>query len=464
MEMLDTTILNTAVPSIATSLGVAPLSMKSVLSSYTLSLALFIPVSGWVADRFGTRRVFATAIGIFTLGSLLCGLSQSIHMLVACRILQGCGGAMMLPVGRLTVVRTFSKTELIRALSFVAIPGLIGPMLGPVAGGLIIAYFHWSLIFFVNIPIGLVGLYLVYRYLPDFRASVHTPLDVVGMVLFGSGISVLSYVLEVFGEHTLSTSAISALLILSVVLLGAYAFNSVRLKYPLLDVDLFALRTFRIAVVGSFVTRLGVGGVPFLLPLLYQVGFGFSAIQSGLLMMPQAFAAMSLKFAMPSILARFGYKRILFSNTLLLGCLIMGFAMLTPTIPLWLLIPLLFLYGFIASMQFTSMNTLVYADVPEKETSGASTISSTAQQMSMSFAVALASLVSALLIPNHIQATPSEFMRGISEAFVALGIVTIISASVFLWLKKNDGDSISKRESKVVKSVTQANPQNVLGA
>ena len=169
MESLDTTILNTAVPTIAAALSVAPLSMKSVLASYTLSLAVFIPISGWMADRFGTRRVFASAIGLFTLGSLLCGISSNIHVLVACRILQGCGGAMMVPVGRLTLVRTFAKSELVRAMSFVAIPGLIGPMLGPVAGGLIVGYFHWRVIFFVNLPIGLVGLYLVYRHLPDYR-------------------------------------------------------------------------------------------------------------------------------------------------------------------------------------------------------------------------------------------------------------------------------------------------------
>src|SRR6478609_5685448 len=198
MESLDTTILNTAVPAISHALHVLPLSMKSVLASYTLSLAVFIPISGWMADRFGTRRVFASAIGLFTLGSLLCGISGDIHVLVACRILQGCGGAMMVPVGRLTLVRTFAKSELVRTMSFVAIPALIGPMLGPVAGGLIVGYFHWRVIFFVNVPIGLMGLYMVYRHLPDYREKSE-PLDFVGLVLFGSGVALLSYVLEVFG-------------------------------------------------------------------------------------------------------------------------------------------------------------------------------------------------------------------------------------------------------------------------
>src|ERR1039458_5937654 len=222
MESLDTTILNTAVPTIAAALHVAPLSMKSVLASYTLRGAVFVSMSGWMADRFGTRRVFASAIGIFTLGSFLCGISSNLHVLVACRILQGCGGSMMVPVGRLTVVRTFAKSELVRAMSFVAIPGLIGPMLGPIAGGLIVGYFHWRVIFFLNIPIGLLGLYLVYQHLPDYRKERSHALDVIGLILFGSGIGLLSYVLEVFGEHTLSAREISAMLAFSCSMLGGY--------------------------------------------------------------------------------------------------------------------------------------------------------------------------------------------------------------------------------------------------
>src|SRR6201994_401906 len=198
MESLDTTILNTAVPAISAALHVSPLSMKAVLASYTLSLAVFIPISGWMADKFGTRRVFASAIGLFTMGSFLCGISTNIHLLVACRILQGCGGAMMVPVGRLTLVRTFAKSELIRAMSFVAIPSLVAPMLGPVAGGFIVGYFHWRVIFFLNIPIGLIGLVMVYMHLPDYREEHTHPLDVAGLLLFGSGVALLSYVLEVF--------------------------------------------------------------------------------------------------------------------------------------------------------------------------------------------------------------------------------------------------------------------------
>src|SRR5271156_2055888 len=244
MESLDTTILNTGVPTIAAALHVAPLSMKAVLASYTLSLAVFIPISGWMADRFGTRWVFASAIGIFTLGSFLCGISNNIHVLVGCRILQGLGGSMMVSVCRLTMVRTFAKSELIRATSFVAIPGLIGPMLGPIAGGLIVGYLHWRFIFFVNIPIGLTGLYLVYRHLPDYREEHTHPLDWVGLILFGSGVALLSYVLEIFGEHTLSGRAMLGLLVVSAFLLTAYGLRATRTEFPLLRLALFRIRTF----------------------------------------------------------------------------------------------------------------------------------------------------------------------------------------------------------------------------
>jgi MFS family permease len=242
MESLDTTILNTAVPVVSEALNVAPLSMKSVLASYTLSLAVFIPISGWMADRFGTRRVFASAIGLFTLGSVLCGVTSNIHLLVACRILEGCGGAMMVPVGRLTLVRTFEKSELIRAMSFVAIPALIGPMLGPIAGGLIVGYLQWRFIFFVNLPVGIAGLILVYLYLPDYREANVKPLDIVGLILFGSGVALLSYVLEIFGEHTLSPGEIIGLLAVSLALIVGYGLHAMRLAFPLLDLILFRIR------------------------------------------------------------------------------------------------------------------------------------------------------------------------------------------------------------------------------
>jgi EmrB/QacA subfamily drug resistance transporter len=444
MESLDTTILNTAVPAISTALHVTPLSMKSVLASYTLSLAVFIPISGWMADRFGTRRVFASAIGLFTLGSFLCGISSNIHLLVACRILQGCGGAMMVPVGRLTLVRTFAKSELIRAMSFVAIPGLVGPMLGPVAGGLIVGYFHWRFIFFVNIPIGLLGLLMVYIHLPDYREETH-PLDIVGLILFGSGIALLSYVLEIFGEHTLSVGEILGLLTISFSLLGGYLLHARRITYPLLQLGLFHIRTFSAAVSGSFFTRLGIGGIPFLLPLLYQVGLGFTAIQSGLLIMPQALAAMSTKFLMPKVIARVGYRGVLISNTVILGILLLLFATIGLHTPVWVIVLQAFCYGAFSSLQYTSMNTLTYADISEEQTSGASSIASTVQQMSISFGVATAGLATAFFVPQ-IHTNPGEMIHGIHKALVVLGGFTILSTIVFSRLKSGDGSSVSQQK------------------
>jgi EmrB/QacA subfamily drug resistance transporter len=445
MESLDTTILNTAVPAISAALGVAPLSMKAVLASYTLSLAVFIPISGWMADRFGTRRVFASAIGLFTLGSFLCGISCNIHLLVACRILQGCGGAMMVPVGRLTLVRTFAKSDLLRTMSFVSIPALVAPMLGPIAGGLIVGYLHWRFIFFLNIPIGLAGLILVYIHLPDYREEASHPLDLVGLILFGSGIALLSYVLEIFGEHTLSAREMSGLLALSVVLLAGYWVHARRLAFPLLQLKLFTIRTFRAAVSGSFFTRLGIGGVPFLLPLLYQVGLGFTPIQSGLLVMPQAIAAMSMKTLMPGLLKRIGYRGVLISNTLILGVFLMVFATIGLRTPIWAIILQAFLYGAFTSLQYTSMNTLVYADITEQESSSASSIASTMQQMSISFGVATAGLATAFFIPSA-HTSPTEMIMGIHKAFLALGILTIVSTIVFRSLKTGDGDDVSQHK------------------
>jgi EmrB/QacA subfamily drug resistance transporter len=399
-----------------------------------------------MADRFGTRRVFSSAIALFTLGSLLCGLSTNIHELVACRVLQGCGGAMMVPVGRLILVRTFAKSELIRAMSFVAIPGLIGPMLGPVVGGLIVGYFHWRLIFFVNLPIGLAGLYLVHLHLPDYREKRTHPLDIIGLILFGSGIALLSYVLEVFGEHTLGPREILGLLAISIALLAGYGLHSANIKFPLLALSLFRIRTFRAAVCGGFFTRLGIGGIPFLFPLLYQVGLGFTPIQSGMLMMPQAIAAMSLKLTMPKILRLMGFRGVLISNTVIIGVLILLFATIGVGTPVWLIVAQAFVHGFFTSLQYTSMNTLVFADVTEEETSSASSIASTMQQMAISFGVASASLATEFFIPSRYHSGSLEMIHGIHQAFLVLGGLTIVSTIVFHELKSEDGDAVSRQK------------------
>ena len=447
MESLDTTILNTAVPAISEAIHVTPLSMKAVLASYTLSLAVFIPISGWMADRFGTRRVFSSAIGIFTLGSFLCGISSNIQLLVLCRILQGCGGAMMVPVGRLTLVRTFAKSELLRAMSFVTIPALVAPMLGPVAGGLVVRYLQWRFIFFLNIPIGIAGLILVDLHLPDYREEHTPPLDLVGLILFGSGIALLSYVLEIFGEHTLGAREISGLLLLSFALLIGYWLHAKERQFPLLHLSLFRIRTFRASVSGSFFTRLGIGGVPFLLPLLYQVGLGYSPIESGLLIMPQAIASMCMKVFMPRLLSLIGYRGVLTSNTVIIGVLLALFALIGLHTPVWVIVLLALLYGAFTSLQYSSMNTLVYADITEEEASAASSIASTTQQLSISFGVAIAGLATAFFVPDAIRSNPTTMIHGIHKAFLCLGVLTILSTIVFRTLKSDDGVNVSQQKS-----------------
>jgi hypothetical protein len=293
----------------------------------------------------------------------------------------------------------------------------------------------------------MIGLYLVYRHLPDYRDKATPPVDIVGLILFSSGIALISYVLEVFGEHTLSGREILGLLVISGALLAGYGLHATRTAHPLLRLTLFRIRTFRAAVSGSFFTRLGIGGIPFLFPLLYQVGLGFTPIQSGLLMMPQALAAMSLKMTMPAILARFGYRGVLISNTVALGLLMLLFATIGAGTPVWLIVAQVFSFGFFTSLQYTSMNTLVYADVNESQTASASTIASTMQQMSISFGVASASLVTAIFIPDRFHTSAAQMIHGIHEAFLILGAMTVLSAVVFRELQSNDGSAISQHKA-----------------
>ena len=443
MEQLDTTILNTAVPTIAKALGVATLNMKAALTSYMLSLAVFIPISGWFADRFGTRRVFFGAIAIFTLGSLTCGLAVSMHMLVASRVLQGCGGALMVPVGRIALVRTFPKSQLLRAYSFMTIPALIGPFLGPLVGGFIVDDLNWRIIFFVNLPMGLVGLYLTYRHMPDYRAAKSDPLDFVGLVLFSSGIALLSYVLEIFGENFLGIPWELCLLAFAALLLWAYILHGRKEKFPLLHLRLFDIRTFRAAVTGSFVTRLGIGGLPFLLPLLYQVGLGYTAVQSGLLIMPQSLAAMISKPFIPALMNRLGFRKVLLSNTVAIGAMTLVFMTIGQHTPVWVIAVEAFCFGLFSSVQFLSMNTLAFADLDDADESNGSSIASTVQQMSMSFGVAIASLATIVFLGGNRHPSPARMVWGIHRTFLALGLFTMATAWVFKALRPDDGASVS---------------------
>lgn len=447
MEQLDATIVNTAVPAMAASLQVTPLSLKAVVTSYILSLAVCIPISGWMADRYGTRRVFTVAVAIFTLASLLCGLAVNVPMLVAARILQGVGAAMMMPVGRLAIIRTFPKSELLKAMNFVIIPALIGPLLGPTIGGVIVHWLSWREIFFVNLPVGLVALWLIHRHMPDYRSDTPRPLDMVGVVLFGSGAALLSWLLEVFGEHGLDRAATAGLFMVAIGLLVAYGWHAGRVDHPLLRLALFKVRTFRVAVVGGFITRLGIGGMPFLLPLLYQLGLGLPAWQSGLLMIPAALAAMGMKLASGPLLRRFGYRTVLSVNTVLMGLTIGLFAQVDGSTSLHWIVALSLALGFFNSLQFASMNSMAYADIEGRDSSMASTISSSLQQLSMSFGLACATLLAGWYLGDLPQSDRVAVTGALHHAFLTLGGVTLLSSLSFWALRPGDGDSVSRGAS-----------------
>src|SRR5208282_4335915 len=384
-------------------------------------------------------RVFALAVAIFTLASVLCGLSVDVPMLVAMRILQGLGAAMMTPVGRLAIVRTFPKSELLMALNFVIIPALIGPLLGPTVGGLIVHWLSWREIFFVNVPMGVVALLIIYRHMPDYRGGAARPLDVVGLVLFGSGTALLSWLLEIFGEHSIDITSAGVLFLLSISLLAAYGWHARLAAYPLLRLSLFEVRTFRVSVVGGFITRLGIGGMPLLLPLLYQLGLGMPAWESGLLMMPSAAAAMGMKFLSARLLRRYGFRQILIVNTVMAGLTICLFSLVTASTSLAMIVLLGLSQGFFNSLQFSSMNAMGYADIGPAESSMATSIASTFQQMSMSFGLACASLIAAWYLGGVSQTESLSVTSALHRTFLMVGGLTILSSLSFWTLRSDDG-------------------------
>ncbi|HEY5798893.1 MAG TPA: MFS transporter [Burkholderiaceae bacterium] len=453
MEHLDATILNTAIPTMAASLQVTPLSLKAVITSYIIALAVCIPVSGWMADRYGTRKVYAAAVALFTVASVLCGLAVNTPMLVASRVLQGVGAAMMMPVGRLAIIRTFPKAELLAALNFVILPALIGPLLGPTVGGLIVHFFSWRQIFFVNVPVGLLALWLIHRYMPDYRGASSRPLDFTGLVLFGGGAALLSWLLEIFGEHRLDITSAGILLLVALAMLATYVWHARSTPFPLLRLELFQVRTFRIAVIGGFVTRLGIGSLPFLLPLLYQLGLGLPAWQSGLLMMPSALAAMGMKLIVVRLLRRFGYRRILIANTLCIGGVIALFALVDRGTPLAAIVAIALALGFFNSLQFSSMNSMAYADVEGPDSSMASTIASSMQQISLSFGLACGSLLAGWYLGDLPQDDRAMVTQALHAAFLTLAALTAVSSLAFWRLRPDDGESVTRGVPDVKRTV-----------
>jgi EmrB/QacA subfamily drug resistance transporter len=443
MENMDSTVIATSLPAIATDIGANPLELKLAVTSYLLSLAIFIPASGWTADRFGARTVFRAAIAVFILGSIGCALSSSLTDFVIARIIQGMGGAMMTPVGRMVLVRSISKRELINAMTWVTTPALVGPVLGPPVGGFITTYATWHWIFIINVPIGLLGIVLATRFIDDIRADVRERFDIFGMVLAGLGIAGVAFGLSVLGLNFLPWTVVVALVVSGIFFIGAYLVHARRTDNPALDLTLFRLPTFFASVVGGFIFRLGLGALPFLLPLMLQVGFGVSPFESGLITFATALGAMGMKWATATILRRFGFRTILVVNSVISSAFLAVCASFTATTPVAVMVALLFVGGFFRSLQFTSINTIAYAEVEPHRVSKATALVSVGQQLAVSTGVAVGAFA--------VETTVSIKGTGILEAsdfqvaFLAVSAISALSVFVFATLPHDAGAEMANR-------------------
>ncbi|MGN6114595.1 MAG: DHA2 family efflux MFS transporter permease subunit, partial [Nitrobacter sp.] len=389
MENMDSTVIATSLPAIASDIGTSPLTLKLAITSYLLSLAVFIPASGWTADRFGARKVFSAAIAVFMIGSIGCALSSSVTDFVIARTLQGLGGAMMTPVGRLVLLRSIDKSALVNAMAWVTVPALIGPVVGPPLGGFITTYFSWHWIFLINIPVGLLGIFMALRYIDPIRSENPERFDLYGLLLAGIGLGGIAFGLSVAGLNLLPWTAVIALIGIGAVAMTLYVIHARRTTSPVLDLTLLRLPTFRACIYGGFLFRLGIGALPFLLPLLMQVGFGLSPFSSGLVTFSSAVGAMGMKTLAARIIRTFGFRNIMVVNAIVSSVFLAACALFTIATPLLLIMIILVVGGFFRSLQFTAINTLAYADVEPEQMSRATTMASVNQQLAVSAGVAV---------------------------------------------------------------------------
>ncbi|WP_395665109.1 MFS transporter [Methylocella sp.] len=441
MEQLDATVIATSLPAIALDLHEDPIALKLALTSYLVSLAVFIPASGWAADRFGARLIFRLAILIFTLSSIGCGMASNLPELVVGRLAQGIGGAMMVPVGRLLMLRTTERGDFVRALAFLTVPALFGPVVGPLVGGFVTTYFHWRWIFWINAPIGVLGVVLVTLFIDDAREENPGRFDLRGFLLSGFGLSFMLFGLAAEGGGLASPALSLGLLFSGAALLALYVLHARRTPAPLLDLTLLRLPTFRASVGGGALFRIGVGSLPFLLPLMLQMNFGLNPFQSGALTFAAAAGAVFMKTAAAPILRRYGFRRVLTRCALASGLVIAGYGLFTAQTPGYLMIVVLLLGGFINSLQFTGVNAIAYDEIEQPEMSRAVSFASVAQQLALSLGIAAGA--------GALQGYAHFFGAGVYSkpafvfAFAVMGVFCVASAVVFARLPAGAGAELA---------------------
>ena len=450
MENMDSTVIATSLPAIAADIGTSPLTLKLAITSYLLSLAVFIPASGWTADRFGARLVFSLAVAVFMIGSIGCALSSSVSHFVIARILQGAGGAMMTPVGRLVLLRSIDKSALVNAMAWVTVPALVGPVIGPPLGGFITTYFSWHWIFLINIPIGLIGIFMALRYIDPIRSENPERFDLYGLVLAGIGLGGIAFGLSVAGLNLLPWTVVVALVAVGSISMTLYVIHARRTGSPVLDFSLLRLPTLRASIIGGFLFRLGIGALPFLLPLLMQVGFGLSPFRSGLVTFSSAVGAMGMKTLAARIIRTFGFRNIMVINAVVSSLFLAASALFTASTPLLLIMIILVVGGFFRSLQFTAINTVAYAEVEPAQMSRATTLVSVNQQLAISAGVAVGafSVESTMLIRHVSELTAAEF----PPAFIVVAIISAVSAYFFWQMPDDAGHEISGRKAVEISS------------
>jgi EmrB/QacA subfamily drug resistance transporter len=462
MENMDSTVIATSLPAIAGDIGTSPLTLKLAITSYLLSLAVFIPASGWTADRFGPRLVFSTAIAVFMAGSIGCALSESVTGFVIARILQGIGGAMMTPVGRLVLLRTIDKSALVNAMAWVTVPALVGPVVGPPLGGFITTYFSWHWIFLINIPIGLLGIFMALRFIDPIKSENPERFDLYGMVLAGIGLAGIAFGLSVAGLNLLSWSVVAALVAIGSISMTLYVIHARRTASPVLDFGLLRLPTMRASILGGFLFRLGIGALPFLLPLLMQVGFGLSPFRSGLVTFGTAAGAMGMKTMAARIIRTFGFRNLMTVNAVISSIFLGACALFTIATPLLLIVMILVVGGFFRSLEFTAINTVAYAEIEPPQMSRATTLVSVNQQLAVSAGVAVGAFcVESNMWIHHIQELTADVF---APAFLVVSLISAASAFFFWRMPDDAGHEISGRKAVEISSRKGADKEAIKAA